>query len=102
LQHAYLAKKFAFLAAFDLAFYTAFDLAFFTAFLTAFAASGIENPLLVADGFFACVVHGFVLGLLGNPVYRVGRPLELWLGKQTPKLFCIVLVGVEQPIQPKV
>ncbi|MFY8200231.1 MAG: hypothetical protein ACOVLE_06150, partial [Pirellula staleyi] len=52
--------------------------------------------------FFTCIVHGFVLGLLGNPVYRVGRPLKLWLGKQTPKLLCIVLVGVEQPIQPTV
>jgi hypothetical protein len=69
LQHAYLAEKFTFLA--DL--FTAFDLAFFSAF----AASGIENPLLVADGFFTCVVHGFVLGLLGNPVYRIGRLLEL-------------------------
>jgi len=43
-----------------------------------------------------------VLGLLGNPVYRVGRLLELWLGEQTPKRLCIVLVGMQQPIQPTV
>ena len=41
-------------------------------------------------------------GLLGNPVNRVGRLLERWLGEQTPKRLCIVLVGVQQPIQPTV
>jgi hypothetical protein len=82
----------------DLAFLTASDLAF----LAAFAASGVQDPLLVADGFFTCIVHGFVIGLLGNPVNRVGRLLELWLGEQTPMRLCIVLVGVQQPIQPTV
>jgi len=94
LQHAYLAEKFTLLAAFDLAFYTAC--------LKPFAASGVKDPLLVADSFFTCVVHCVVLGLLGNPVYRVGRLLKLWLGKQALELLCIVLVGVEQPIQPTV
>jgi hypothetical protein len=50
--------------------------AFLQAFLACFSPRGVHDPLLVADGFFTCIVHGFVLGLIGYPVYRVGRLRE--------------------------
>jgi len=49
------------------------QLCFEFAFLKAFTASGIQDPLLVADGFFTWFVHGFILGPLGYPVNRFGR-----------------------------
>jgi hypothetical protein len=72
LQHAYLAEKLAFLAAFDLAFLTAFDLAFLAAFELAFLApfelaflapfelaffkSCLDSSVLVKFPFQPCIV----------------------------------------------
>ena len=79
-----------------------FDLAFDLAFAPAFALGGADFPFPVLNRSLARIIHGFVLGNLGNPDQRFCRLPYRRLRKQLQKCRRFVLVGVQEPVQPAV
>ena len=82
------------LFAFDLAFDFAFDLAFDLAILE----DGVSFPLPVANRSLSCIVHGFVLGNLGNPRQSLRRLSNGRLRQQFRQCRGLILFGMQEPV----